>query len=85
MDRDNRKSHLAPQLSPATQDLLRASDSPTFAQQTPTSCKFLNSGVSAAHSLTELVAYRNDPRQAADHTNLAAQVDRLYIREWDQE
>ncbi|EAQ92296.1 hypothetical protein CHGG_00531 [Chaetomium globosum CBS 148.51] len=67
MDRDNRKSHLAPQLSPATQDLLRASDSPTFAQQTPTS------------------SYRNDPRQAADHTNLAAQVDRLYIREWDQE
>lgn len=68
MDRDNRKSHLAPQLSPATQDLLRSSDSPTFAtqQQTPTS------------------SYRNDPRQAADH-NLAAQVDRLYIREWDQD
>lgn len=37
MDRDNRKSHLAPQLSPATQDLLRSSDSPTFATQTPTS------------------------------------------------
>lgn len=33
MDRDNRKSHLAPQLSPATQELLRGSDSPT---QTPT-------------------------------------------------
>ncbi|KAI1850598.1 hypothetical protein JX265_004308 [Neoarthrinium moseri] len=29
MERDNRKSHLAPQLSPATQDLLRSSDSPT--------------------------------------------------------
>lgn len=68
MDRDNRKSHLAPQLSPATQDLLRSSDSPTYAtQQTPTS------------------AYRIDPRQAADHANLAAQVDRLYIREWDHE
>lgn len=41
MDRDNRKSHLAPQLSPATQDLLRSSDSPTSygAQQTPTACK----------------------------------------------
>ncbi|KAH8840580.1 hypothetical protein MCOR27_005945 [Pyricularia oryzae] len=29
MERDNRKSHLAPQLSPATADLLRSSDSPT--------------------------------------------------------
>ncbi|VUC36901.1 unnamed protein product [Clonostachys rosea] len=28
MERDNRKSHLAPQLSPSTQDLLRSSDSP---------------------------------------------------------
>ncbi|KAK3685520.1 kinase-like domain-containing protein [Podospora appendiculata] len=44
MDRDNRKSHLAPQLSPATQELLRSSDSPTYLtqtdggmQQTPTS------------------------------------------------
>lgn len=29
MERDNRKSHLAPQLSPSTQELLRSSDSPT--------------------------------------------------------
>lgn len=29
LERDNRKSHLGPQLSPATQDLLRSSDSPT--------------------------------------------------------
>ncbi|KAK3402791.1 putative MEK2 protein [Sordaria brevicollis] len=29
MDRDNRKSHLQPQLSPATQELLRSSDEPT--------------------------------------------------------
>ena len=28
MERDNRKSHLAPQLSPSTQDFLRARDSP---------------------------------------------------------
>lgn len=28
MERDNRKSHLAPQLSPSTQDLLRSRDSP---------------------------------------------------------
>src|SRR3569833_2551295 len=42
MERDNRKSHLAPQLSPATQELLRSTDSPTFhgddrTMQTPTS------------------------------------------------
>lgn len=34
MERDNRKSHLAPQLSPSTQELLRSSDSPTYASQT---------------------------------------------------
>ncbi|KAK4178298.1 kinase-like domain-containing protein [Triangularia setosa] len=76
MDRDNRKSHLAPQLSPATQDLLRSSDSPSYpaqneggVQQTPTS------------------AYRHDPRHAAaaDQSALAAQVERMYIREWDRE
>ncbi|OAA37205.1 MAP kinase kinase EMK1 [Metarhizium rileyi] len=33
MERDNRKSHLAPQLSPATQELLRSSDSPTYFTQ----------------------------------------------------
>lgn len=33
MERDNRKSHLAPQLSPSTQDLLRSSDSPTYQTQ----------------------------------------------------
>lgn len=43
MERHNRRSHLAPQLSPATQDLLRGSESPTQAegsigsQDTPTS------------------------------------------------
>ncbi|KAG9238094.1 kinase-like domain-containing protein [Amylocarpus encephaloides] len=34
MERDNRKSHLAPQLSPSTQQLLRSSDSPTVAPDT---------------------------------------------------
>lgn len=29
MERDNRKSHLAPQLSPATHELLRSGDTPT--------------------------------------------------------
>lgn len=44
MERDNRKSHLAPQLSPSTQDLLRSNDSPPYqggtedrALHTPTS------------------------------------------------
>ena len=33
MERDNRKSHLAPQLSPSTQDLLRSSDSDPYSSQ----------------------------------------------------
>lgn len=42
MERDNRKSHLAPQLSPSTQDLLRSRESPDTVQddralETPTS------------------------------------------------
>lgn len=42
MERDNRKSHLAPQLSPSTQDVLRSRESPDAAQEdraleTPTS------------------------------------------------
>ncbi|KAI9735719.1 MAG: MAP kinase kinase (MEK) [Claussenomyces sp. TS43310] len=43
MEKHNRRSHLAPQLSPATQDLLRGSDSPTIidgstgSSDTPTS------------------------------------------------
>jgi len=40
MASENRKSHLAPQLSPATQELLRGTDSPTYltqTEQTPTS------------------------------------------------
>ncbi|KAM0167306.1 hypothetical protein ACHAQE_000608 [Botrytis cinerea] len=36
LERDNRKSHLAPQLSPASRDVLRGDDSPN-ASQTPTS------------------------------------------------
>ena len=57
MDRDNRKSHLAPQLSPATQELLRSSDSPTYAtqgdipiHQTPTSGKIPTPGTTVTHS-----------------------------------
>jgi mitogen-activated protein kinase kinase len=33
MERDNRKSHLAPQLSPSTQDFLRTGDSPPYQNQ----------------------------------------------------
>ncbi|RKU44387.1 MAP kinase kinase (MEK) [Coniochaeta pulveracea] len=76
MDRDNRKSHLAPQLSPATQDLLRSSDSPnsyyTQAEPTPTS----------AYQTSHNHPY---PLRTAADSALAAQVDRLYIREWDHE
>lgn len=74
MERDNRKSHLAPQLSPATQDLLRSTDSPTFhgddrSLETPTS------------------AYRAGHQQHGMEGPgaLAEQVDRLHIREWDRE
>ncbi|KAK7746418.1 MAP kinase kinase (MEK) [Cytospora paraplurivora] len=71
MERDNRKSHLAPQLSPSTQDLLRSRESPDTAQEdraleTPTS------------------AHRIDPRRdpnAEPRRTLADQVDRLYIRD----
>lgn len=90
MDRDNRKSHLAPQLSPATQELLRSSDSPTYAtqgdvgyQQTPTAGGEIPSSLAKRHFglLTNSEGYR----QAADHAGLAAQVDRLYIRDWDRD
>ncbi|KAH8911898.1 kinase-like protein [Coniochaeta sp. PMI_546] len=89
MDRDNRKSHLAPQLSPATQDLLRSTDSPTFFNQTITAAD-------ERSMQTPTSGYRSDPRTDPRHraaaekqqpsaNALAAQVDRLYIREWDHE
>ncbi|KAL2262411.1 hypothetical protein VTK26DRAFT_1405 [Humicola hyalothermophila] len=74
IERDNRKSHLAPQLSPATQELLRSSDSPTYAAQ-----------AGSAYQQTPTAGYRMDTRQAADQANLAAQVDRLYIRDFDHD
>lgn len=37
LERDNRKSHLAPQLSPATQSLLRSNDSPVAGAASATS------------------------------------------------
>ncbi|RYP91757.1 hypothetical protein DL770_002101 [Monosporascus sp. CRB-9-2] len=49
MERDNRKSHLAPQLSPSTQEFLRPSDSPSYLNDgnpayTPTSGEILIGG-----------------------------------------
>lgn len=92
MERDNRKSHLAPELSPATQELLRSTDSPSYAnegdiviQKTPTGGKASSPRAVLPQSLTTTAAHRSDRRQAADHANLAAQVDRLYIRDWDHE
>ncbi|KAJ9165417.1 Kinase-like protein [Coniochaeta hoffmannii] len=97
MERDNRKSHLAPQLSPATQDLLRSTDSPTFFNQTITAAS------DDRTMQTPTSGYRSDPRTDPRHLQqraavpekqqpppaganaLAAQVDRLYIREWDHE
>lgn len=40
LERDNRKSHLAPQLSPATQALLRSNDSPVTGSTSATSPGF---------------------------------------------
>lgn len=44
MERHNRKSHLAPQLSPSTQALLRSSDSPTRLETSPDSSGTPTSG-----------------------------------------
>lgn len=40
MERDNRKSHLAPQLSPSTQQLLRSGDSPTVVPDSSKSAEY---------------------------------------------
>ncbi len=54
MDRDNRKSHLAPQLSPATQELLRSGDTyhgDDRSLQTPTCEKPAHHGPSVRPTL----------------------------------
>ncbi|KAK2755260.1 protein kinase byr1 [Colletotrichum kahawae] len=66
MERDNRKSHLAPQLSPATRDLLNSSDSPTYqggstnerSLDTPTSGEIPIAGAGII-----------SPREPATHSN----------------
>lgn len=72
MERDNRKSHLAPQLSPATQELLRSGESPTFQTITHVDDRTLQTPTSA---------YRIDPRREMGSAALAEQVDRLFIRD----
>lgn len=75
MERNNRKSHLAPQLSPSTQDLLRGSDSPTTAgtisssQPTPTSAKLplSNSGTNLA-SQSQQQSQMISPREQVINT-----------------
>ncbi|KAK1593358.1 kinase-like domain-containing protein [Colletotrichum navitas] len=66
MERDNRKSHLAPQLSPATRDLLNSNDSPTYhggsgndrSLDTPTSGEIPIAGAGII-----------SPRELASHSN----------------
>lgn len=66
MERDNRKSHLAPQLSPATRDLLNSNDSPTYhggsgndrSLDTPTSGEIPIAGAGII-----------SPREPASHSN----------------
>ncbi|EHK96164.1 putative Serine/threonine-protein kinase STE7 like protein [Glarea lozoyensis 74030] len=68
MERDNRKSHLAPQLSPSTQQLLRSSDSPTTTQDsngdyslpTPTSGDIPIGGADIRSAITSPQHTKND-------------------------
>jgi mitogen-activated protein kinase kinase len=74
MEKHNRKSHLAPQLSPATQELLRGGDSPTDSSQdysrTPTSGEIPIGGGSAIISPREQVINTiNSARSPNANTN----------------
>ncbi|KAK8873268.1 kinase-like domain-containing protein [Apiospora arundinis] len=59
MEKDNRKSHLAPQLSPSTQDLLRASDSPTYQD---------NGGYTPTSGEIPIAGAISSPRDPANHS-----------------
>jgi mitogen-activated protein kinase kinase len=69
MERHNRKSHLAPQLSPATQDLLRGSDSPTGdypdVSQTPTSGDIPIGGTNLISPREQIINTINSTRSPA--------------------
>lgn len=81
MEKDNRKSHLAPQLSPATQELLRSHDSPTYANmssagtvvgdplQTPTSGEIpIAGGTGVITSPRDHYQHHQQQYQYAQHT-----------------
>lgn len=72
MERDNRKSHLAPQLSPSTQDLLRSNDSPPYQAHTeersintPTSGEIPIAGASLISSSDHSAPGRSPTRGSA--------------------
>lgn len=70
IERANRKSHLAPQLSPSTQQLLRASESPTTvpnaAEPTPTTGQIsTSSSVSSSDGRPRMVPIRDRDRDQA--------------------
>ncbi|KAL5353815.1 MAP kinase kinase (MEK) [Pseudogymnoascus australis] len=68
MEKHNRRSHLAPQLSPATQELLRSSDAPTTSPPTtsssiPSSLPTSSSSLSTTSSSGD-IPISTDPRSA---------------------
>lgn len=80
MERDNRKSHLAPQLSPSTNDLLRSTDSPTDRHplETPTSGD-IPIGRSGIPTPREQYDYARTPSTAV-HPPSAGQTFNLPVR-----
>lgn len=83
MEKHNRKSHLAPQLSPATRAMLRGEDTPiqtpslSTAEQTPTSAR---SGEIPISSASSLGSARPFPLRTSSATNVQPQMN-LPIRQ----
>ncbi|ELR06844.1 STE/STE7/MEK1 protein kinase [Pseudogymnoascus destructans 20631-21] len=65
MERHNRRSHLAPQLSPATQELLRSSDTPSATPPPTTTSTSTSSSILTPRSATGDIPITTDPRMAA--------------------
>lgn len=81
MEKHNRKSHLAPQLSPATQELLRNSDSPTApASSTPTSGEIPIGGADVRSGVTsprdQVVNSMNSAKSPANTKNTNGSIGR---------
>lgn len=81
MERDNRKSHLVPQLSPATQDLLRtretnSSQSTNEANPTPTSGEIPigGAGISSPHHSSSPSRGGGERRAAPAHPGIGSRV-----------